>query len=75
MGVSLVEMPARRFAITAHRGSFENFDRTYGALGSHVAEHDTVLTEPVREIYLISPDETDDPAEYVTELCWPIDNP
>ena len=74
-GVALVEMPARRFAITAHRGSFENFDRTYGALGSHVAEHDTVLAEPVREIYLISPDETDDPAEYLTELCWPIDRP
>lgn len=74
-GAGFAEMPARRFAITEHRGSFEDFDRTYGALGSHVAEHDTALREPVHEIYLISPADTGDPSEYLTEVCWPIETP
>ncbi|MEV6215710.1 MerR family transcriptional regulator [Nocardia sp. NPDC051833] len=72
-GLAITEFPARRFAIAVHTGAFEDFDRTYGALGSHVAEHDTVLPdEPVRERYLVGPDITDNPADYRTEVCWPI---
>ncbi|WP_043646829.1 MerR family transcriptional regulator [Nocardia thailandica] len=72
-GLRLGELPTRRFAIAVHTGPFEDFDRTYGALGSHVAEHDTVLAdEPVRERYLVGPDRTPDPTEYRTEVCWPI---
>ncbi|MFC4376745.1 MerR family transcriptional regulator [Nocardia halotolerans] len=72
-GLEISELPARRFAVAVHSGAFEDFDRTYGALGSHVAEHDTVLPgEPVRERYLVGPDRTDNPADYRTEVCWPI---
>ncbi|MBH0779107.1 MerR family transcriptional regulator [Nocardia bovistercoris] len=71
-GLARVELPARRFAVAMHLGPFEDFDRTYGALGTHVAEHDVSLLEPVREIYLTSPDDTDNPADYITEVCWPI---
>ncbi|MFI2477400.1 MerR family transcriptional regulator [Nocardia xishanensis] len=71
-GLSVLELPARRFAVAVHSGAFEDFDRTYGALGSHVAEHDTALPEPVRELYLVAPNDTDDPTEYITEVCWPI---
>lgn len=70
--LSIIELPARRFAITVHSGPFDDFDRTYGALGSHVAEHDTSLAEPVRELYVLGPGEIDDPNAYRTELCWPI---
>lgn len=71
-GVAIIELPARRFAIAVHSGPFDDFDRTYGALGSHVAEHDTALPEPVRELYSTSPSDTDDPSQYITEVCWPI---
>ncbi|WP_378736202.1 MerR family transcriptional regulator [Nocardia brasiliensis] len=70
--VSVIELPARHFAIALHQGPFDDFDRTYGALGSHVAEHDSALTEPVRERYLRGPADTDDPTAYRTEVCWPI---
>ncbi|WP_063046357.1 MerR family transcriptional regulator [Nocardia pseudovaccinii] len=70
--LSIIELPARRFAITVHSGPFDDFDRTYGALGSHVAEHDTSLAEPVRELYVLGPGEIDDPNAYRTEVCWPI---
>ncbi|MEV6136574.1 MerR family transcriptional regulator [Nocardia sp. NPDC051990] len=70
--LSIIELPARRFAIAVHSGPFDDFDRTYGALGSHVAEHDTALAEPVRELYVLGPGEIDDPDAYRTEVCWPI---
>ncbi|MEV0357457.1 MerR family transcriptional regulator [Nocardia sp. NPDC050697] len=68
----LAELPGGRFAVAVHEGGFEDFDRSYGALGSHVAAHDTSLPEPIREIYLAGPDRIDDPAGYRTEICWPI---
>ncbi|MFD3748400.1 MerR family transcriptional regulator [Nocardia sp. NPDC058633] len=72
-GFAVVEFPARHFAVAVHEGPFEDFDRTYGALGSHVAEHGAALPdEPVRERYLVGPDMTDNPAAYRTEVCWPI---
>lgn len=68
---AVLDLPARRFAIALHAGPFTEFDRTYGALGSHVAEHDTALAEPVRELYLVGPGDAE-PADYRTEVCWPI---
>ncbi|WP_410871801.1 MerR family transcriptional regulator [Nocardia sp. A7] len=70
---AVVEFPAGNFAVAVHDGPFEDFDRTYGALGSHVAEHGATLPDaPVRERYLVGPDVTDNPATYRTEVCWPI---
>jgi len=71
-GLELLDLPARRVAIALHQGSFDEVDRTYGALGSHVAEHDRTLPEPVREIYLVGPGDTADQADYRTEICWPV---
>ena len=61
-----------RYAIAVHAGPFIDFDRTYAALGSHVAAHDTANPGPIREIYLVSPPDTPDEASYRTEVCWPI---
>lgn len=72
-GTSIRELPAGRFAIATHRGPYHDIDRVYGALGSHVAEHDSALDEPVREVYLTGPGEAVTAADYLTELCWPID--
>ncbi|WP_024801060.1 MerR family transcriptional regulator [Nocardia sp. BMG51109] len=72
---AVTELPARRFAIAVHTGPFTDFDRTYGALGSHVAEHDTALAEPIREIYVVGPSDTADPAAFRTEVCWPVARP
>ncbi|MFF0489416.1 MerR family transcriptional regulator [Nocardia sp. NPDC004068] len=72
---AVVELPARRFAVAVHAGPFVDFDRTYGALGSHVAEHDSSLDEPIREIYLVGPGDTATENSYLTEVCWPIGRP
>ena len=38
----------------------------------HVAEHDVALPDPIVELYLVGPDQTDDPEQFQTEICWPI---
>ncbi|GAB3809919.1 MerR family transcriptional regulator [Kribbella italica] len=71
-GVELVDLPAGFFAVTVHAGPFTDFDRTYGALGSHVAEHCAIAPGPIRELYVVGPGESSDPTTYQTEICWPI---
>jgi DNA-binding transcriptional MerR regulator len=65
-------VPGGRFAVGLHVGAFTEFDRTYAAVGAHVAEHDRALPLPIREIYLLGPPEAHDPGEFRTEVCWPI---
>lgn len=65
-------LPRQRFAVAVHAGPFTDCDLTYGLLGSHVAEHDTALADPIVEVYLVGPDQTDDPDQFRTEICWPI---
>ncbi|GAB3748339.1 MerR family transcriptional regulator [Microlunatus parietis] len=71
-GLRELTLPAGRFATTVHHGSFTDIDRTYAALGSYVAERETLAPGPVRELYLVGPGDVTDPADYTTELCWPI---
>ena len=70
--LELAAFPGGRYAVAVHDGDFADFDRTYGALGSHVAERCTVAPGPVHEIYLAGPGDVTDPASYRTEVCWPI---
>ena len=65
-------VPGGAYAVAVHAGPFVDFDRTYAALGSHVAAHATTAPGPIREIYLVSPPDTTDPDQYRTEVCWPI---
>jgi DNA-binding transcriptional MerR regulator len=67
-----VVLPQRRFAVAVHTGPFTDCDLTYGRLGSHVAEHDVGLADPIVELYLVGPAHTTESAEYQTEICWPI---
>jgi DNA-binding transcriptional MerR regulator/effector-binding domain-containing protein len=71
-GVELRDLPAGYFAVAAHAGPFTDFDRTYGALGSHVAERCEVAPGPIRELYVVGPGDTTDETAFRTEVCWPI---
>jgi DNA-binding transcriptional MerR regulator/effector-binding domain-containing protein len=64
--------PRQRFAVAVHIGPFTDCDLTYGLLGRHVVEHDTALDAPIVETYLSGPDQTSDPNQFQTEICWPI---
>jgi effector-binding domain-containing protein len=68
----LTVLPGRRYAVAVHAGPFTDCDLTYGALGAHVAEHDTALAKPIVEQYLVGPQHTDDAERFRTEVCWPV---
>jgi DNA-binding transcriptional MerR regulator/effector-binding domain-containing protein len=70
--VEIFDIPAGRFAVTLHHGPFAELDRTYGALGTVVVEHALGAGGAIRENYLVTADDTGDPAALRTEVCWPI---
>ena len=72
--VESTRLAAGRFAVAVHSGGFDEIDRTYGRLGSHVAEHDVAQGLPIREHYLIGPNHTADAEQWRTEIWWPIES-
>lgn len=66
-------LPAGYYAVTTHVGPYEDLDRTYGALGSHVAEHCVASDGPIREHYVASAADVEDSAGLRTEVLWPIE--
>lgn len=67
-----LHLPSVELAVMTHYGAFADIDRTYGALGTIVAEHGIGIDGPIREHYLITNAETDDVGQHRTEVCWPI---
>jgi hypothetical protein len=57
-----IQIPAAELAVAVHHGPFAELDRTYAAVGAHVAERELGVDGPIREYYL----------ETGIEVCWPI---
>jgi effector-binding domain-containing protein len=55
-----------------HKGPYEELCRSYQVLEERFREHELELVGDPREIYLTDPQEVPDPADYVTEIVWPI---
>jgi DNA-binding transcriptional MerR regulator len=68
----MTEIPAAELAVAVHRGAFGDLDQTYSALGVYVAEREIGVDGPIRENYLVTPFETGEVSEHVTEVCWPV---
>jgi DNA-binding transcriptional MerR regulator len=70
--VAVGELPAARVAVAVHTGPYETIDDSYRQLGAWVALHARTAELPVREVYVVSYGETDDPSRFRTEIQWPI---
>jgi DNA-binding transcriptional MerR regulator len=68
----LMEIPGAELAITVHTGAISELDQTYGALGTFVAEREIGVRGPIREHYVVSPDEASAGPVHHTEVCWPV---
>ena len=66
------ELPAMTVAATVHRGPYDEIGPAYHTLQGWTQEHGHEVAGPPREIYLTDPGETPDPADYVTEIQFPI---
>ena len=67
--VRLTEIAGIEAAVAVHDGPAEDIDRTYGALGTVVAERAIGVDGPIREYY---PDGFDAAEPHRTEICWPV---
>jgi len=70
--VGLGEVPAARVAVVTHSGPYDTISQPYRHLGAWVAENAVSAEQPVREIYVVSYDQADDPERFRTEIHWPI---
>ncbi len=59
-------------ASTIHHGPYETISEAYTALMQWCEANGYELAGPDREVYLTSPNDTHDPANYVTELQQPV---
>jgi len=82
--VKVHEMPgAEAMACVIHRGGYDSLDQAYNALLTWVEANGYRIAGPNREVYLRGHTDsgldypeahvTDDPAEYVTELQFPVE--
>ena len=65
-------VPATEVAIAVHGGSHNNIDLAYGALATYVTQHALAVDGPIREYYVIGPQDTPDETLWRTEIAWPI---
>jgi DNA-binding transcriptional MerR regulator/effector-binding domain-containing protein len=66
------QIPAAEAAVMVHEGAADDIDRTYGALGTAVAERAIGVEGAIREYYLVGWPHTDEEQEHRTEVCWPV---
>ncbi len=70
--VRQITIPATELAVARHDGPLADIDLTYGDLGAYVMRHEIGVDGPLRERYVRGLLDTEDEADWVTEIGWPI---
>jgi DNA-binding transcriptional MerR regulator/effector-binding domain-containing protein len=65
-------VPAIELTTLVHEGSLANIDLAYGSLATYVTQHALAVEGPLREYYLVGPQETPEESAWRTEIGWPI---
>lgn len=64
--------PERLVASTTFKGSYSQFSDVYASLAKWVSDNGYEFTGAMMDIYHVSPNETRNPDEFVTEICCPV---
>jgi DNA-binding transcriptional MerR regulator/effector-binding domain-containing protein len=59
-------------ATLVHEGPLANIDLAYGSLATYVTQHALAVEGPLREYYLVGPQDTPEESAWRTEIGWPI---
>lgn len=65
-------IPAVELAVIEHHGPHDDVDLAYSALGEYATRHEVSVDGPLREYYHRFAWDTDQYAEWRTDLCWPV---
>jgi DNA-binding transcriptional MerR regulator len=74
-GIVSAMLPGGTVASVIHMGPYHELEFIYPALGAWIEEHGYVVTGPPRNAILTNYTSVPDPAEYQTEVMWPITKP
>ncbi|MDR0594314.1 MAG: GyrI-like domain-containing protein [Bifidobacteriaceae bacterium] len=66
------EVPARDAVVATLVGSYDHMPEVTAALGAHIAAHNP-RTGPMFNLYRVTPAQNPDPAAWVTDVCFPIE--
>ena len=66
------ELPAGTLAATVHEGPYDTMGTAFEAVWDWAQAEGYEAVGPPRDATLVGPDETDDPAEYRTEIALPV---
>jgi effector-binding domain-containing protein len=67
------DLPAGRVAYTLHAGPHAGIDAAYAELNRWIEKAGVKRAGPPREIHIVGPNQTDRPAECLTEIDIPIE--
>ncbi len=73
--IALGELPAGPAATTVHTGPYEGLGTAYEALEAWIKEHGARPGGAPWEVYLTDPGEVPDPADWKTQVFWPLTDP
>ena len=65
-------LPAVTVASCTFRGPYERIGEVYAAIAAWIADNGYECDGPMFNIYHVSPYETQNPEEFVTEACYPV---
>ena len=65
-------LPAVTYAGCTFKGSYAQIDDVVAAVSAWVEANGYDYAGPMFDIYHVSPHETQNPDEYVTEVCFPV---
>ncbi len=71
-GVECKELPAARVAFTTFRGPYDTIWNAHVELHAWIADHGHTASGPVRELGVVTDEDTDDPRQWITELAVPL---
>lgn len=71
-GMHVATLPASDAAVTMHTGPYDGLGKAHAAMEQFLAQHDLQKAGPAREIYVTDPGEVPDPAQWKTQLVWPV---
>ena len=70
--VRFQRLPEVLVASATCKGAYDQMDEVMSAVAQWVSDNGYVFSGPAFNIYHVSPYETSDPDEYVTEVCYPV---
>lgn len=70
--VTFFTEPEMTVASTTFKGSYDQFSDVYASLAAWISENGYEFTGPMIDVYHVGPNTTQNPDEFVTEICCPV---